>query len=291
MNTNVILTCAITGAGNSADKSPHVPITPQDIAQSALEAADAGASIAHIHVRNPQTGQGARDFALYEEVVAQIRESNQDLIINLTAGMGADFIPSADDPGMAGEGSDMADAHERVAHVLKLKPELCTLDCGSMNYADSAYVATPEQLRIMAGLIREAGVKPEIECFELGHIWMARTLVQEGLIDSPPMFQLCMGIPFGAPATPENLLTMRNNLPRDAVWAAFAIGRMQMPFVAQSSLMGGHIRVGLEDNLYLSKGVLATNAQLVHKASKILHELGVRIVSPAQARDILGLAA
>ncbi len=185
----------------------------------------------------------------------------------------------------------MADAFQRVAHVLDLKPELCTLDCGSMNYADSAYVATPEQLRVMAGLIKEAGVKPEIECFELGHIWMAKTLIQEGLVSSPPMFQLCMGIPFGAPATPENLLTMRNNLPRDAVWASFAIGRLQMPFVAQSALMGGHVRVGLEDNIYLSKGVQATNAQLVDKASRILSELGVKVVGPAEARDILGLAS
>jgi uncharacterized protein (DUF849 family) len=291
MNTSAILTCAITGAGNTVDKSPHVPVTPQDIADSALEAAKAGAAIVHIHVRDPQTGQGARDFALYEEVVTRIRESKQDVIINLTAGMGADFIPSNEDPGQAGEGSDMADAHARVAHVLDLRPELCTLDCGSMNYADSAYVATPEQLRVMAGLISEAGVKPEIECFELGHIWMAQTLIQEGLIPSPPMFQLCMGIPFGAPATPENLLTMRNNLPRDAVWAAFAIGRLQMPFVAQSALMGGHVRVGLEDNLYLSKGVQATNAQLVDKASRILSDLGGKVAGPAEARDILGLVA
>jgi uncharacterized protein (DUF849 family) len=291
MNTDVILTCALTGAGSTANKSPHVPVTPKDIAQSALEAAEAGASIAHIHVRDPQTGAGARDFKLYEETVSRIREANRDLIINLTAGMGADFIPSDTDPGTAGEGSDMAGARERVAHVLELKPELCTLDCGSMNYADSAYVATPDQLRVMARLIQEAGIKPEIECFELGHIWMARTLVQEGLVSSPPMFQLCMGIPFGAPGTPDNLLTMRNNLPQDAVWASFAIGRMQMPFVAQSALMGGHCRVGLEDNLYLSKGVLASNAQLVHKASNILQELGARVVSPAHARDILGLAA
>lgn len=290
MNTNTILTCAITGAGNTVDKSPHVPVTPQAIAQSALEAAEAGAAIAHIHVRDPHTGQGARELHLYEEVVSRIREVNTDLIINLTAGMGADFIPAHEDPGQAGEGSDMADAFQRVAHVLELKPELCTLDCGSMNYADSAYVATPEQLRVMAGLIKEAGVKPEIECFELGHIWMAQTLIQEGLVSSPPMFQLCMGIPFGAPATPENLLTMRNNLPRDAVWASFAIGRLQMPFVAQSALMGGHVRVGLEDNIYLSKGVQATNAQLVDKASRILSELGGKVVGPAEARDILGLA-
>jgi uncharacterized protein (DUF849 family) len=183
----------------------------------------------------------------------------------------------------------MADANERVAHVLDLKPELCTLDCGSMNYADSAYVATPEQLRSMARQIQQAGIKPEIECFELGHIWMANTLIQEGLIASPPMFQLCMGIPFGAPATPENLLAMRQNLPQDAIWASFAIGRMQMPFVVQSALMGGHVRVGLEDNLYLSKGVPATNAQLVEKASRILGELGIKTVGPDKARSILGI--
>ena len=289
MRNEVILTCAVTGAGDTSGKSPHVPVTPKEIAESALAARDAGAAVVHIHVRDPKTGKGAREFELYAEVVERVRTADSDVILNLTAGMGADFVPSTDNPALGGEGSDMADAFGRVAHVLELKPELCTLDCGSMNYADTAYVSTPDQLREMAAFIRDAGVKPEIECFELGHIWLASTLLAEGIIAHPPLFQLCMGIPFGAPATTANLLVMRDNLPQGAQWAAFAIGKMEMPFVAQSLLLGGHVRVGLEDNLYLEKGVQATNSQLVDKARTIVETLGARTVTPDRARELLGL--
>jgi uncharacterized protein (DUF849 family) len=289
MRHEVILTCAVTGAGDTSGKSPHVPVTPKEIAESALAARDAGAAVVHIHVRDPETGKGAREFELFAEVVERVRTAGSDVILNLTAGMGADFVPSTDNPALGGEGSDMADAFGRVAHVLELKPELCTLDCGSMNYADTAYVSTPDQLREMAAYIRDAGVKPEIECFELGHIWLAKALMAEGLIAEPPLFQLCMGIPFGAPATTANLLTMRDNLPQGAQWAAFAIGKMEMPFVAQSLLLGGHVRVGLEDNLYLEKGVQATNSQLVDKARTIVETLGSRTVTPDRAREMLRL--
>ena len=289
MRDEVILTCAVTGAGDTPGRSPHVPVTPEEIAESALAAREAGAAVVHIHVRDPETGKAAREHELYAEVVERVRSAGSDVIINLTAGMGADFVPSKDNPALGGEGSDMADAFGRVAHVLELKPELCTLDCGSMNYADTAYVATPDQLREMAALIRDAGVKPEIECFELGHIWLASTLMAEGLLAEPLLFQLCMGIPFGAPATTANLLAMRDNLPQGAQWAAFAIGKMEMPFVAQSLLLGGHVRVGLEDNLYLEKGVQATNSQLVDKARTIVETLGARTVTPDRAREILRL--
>lgn len=289
MLKEIILTCAVTGAGEIQEKSPHVPVTPVEIADSAIEAGETGAAVVHIHVRDPETGKAARQYELYSEVVERIRASKSDVILNLTAGMGADFIPSRENPLLGDDGTDMIDAYERVAHVLELKPELCTMDCGSLNYSDTVYIATPDQLREMSRLIRDAGVKPEIECFELGHIWLARTLMDEGLIASPPLFQLCMGIPFGAPATTANLLTMRDSLPAGALWASFAIGQMEMPFVAQSMLLGGHARVGLEDNLYLEKGVKATNSQLVEKAVRIIESLGGKIAAPDRARQILGL--
>lgn len=290
MRQEIILTCALTGAGETAEKSPHVPVTPKAIAEAALEAREAGAAVAHIHVRDPKIGKAARRFELYAEVVERIRAAGSDLILNITAGMGADFCPDPGNPAQAGPGSDMADARERVAHVLELMPELCTLDCGSMNYAQAAYISTPDQLREMARLIRDAGIKPEIECFELGHIWLAKTLIHEGLIAGTPLFQLCMGIPFGAPATAANLLAMVDNLPQSAQWAAFAIGKMEMPFVAQSLLLGGHVRVGLEDNLYLERGVLASNGMLVDKARGIVEMLGATTVPPARAREMLQIA-
>ncbi len=290
MRQEIILTCALTGAGETAEKSPHIPVTPKAIAEAALEAREAGAAVAHIHVRDPKTGKAARRFELYAEVVERIRAAGSDLILNITAGMGADFCPDPGNPAQSGPGSDMADARERVAHVLELMPELCTLDCGSMNYAQAAYISTPDQLREMARLIRDAGIKPEIECFELGHIWLAKTLIDEGLIAGTPLFQLCMGIPFGAPATAANLLAMVDNLPQSAQWAAFAIGRMEMPFVAQSLLLGGHVRVGLEDNLYLERGVLASNGMLVDKARSIVEMLGSTTVPPARAREMLQIA-
>jgi uncharacterized protein (DUF849 family) len=289
MNREVIITCAVTGAGDTADRHPVLPVTPEAIAQAALDAHTAGAAIAHIHVRDPVTGRAARRLALYQEVVERIRATGSEVILNLTAGMGGDFVPDAQKPWHGGPGTDMATVEERLAHVVELRPEICTLDCGSMNYAASAYVSTPDMLRGMAAIIRDAGIKPEIEVFELGHIWLAKQLIEEGLILPPPMFQLCMGIPYGAEADPRAVLAMRDLLPPGSSFAAFGIGRMQMPMVAQAMLLGGHVRVGLEDNLYLERGVLASNPQLVERAASIVRLLGGRVLSPPEARARLGL--
>lgn len=289
MNYEVIITCAVTGSGDSKSKHPGVPVTPEEIAAAAVEAAQAGAAVAHVHVRNPETGKFSRDIELYKEAAKLIRSSGVDIILNITAGMGADFAPSEEDPNVGGPGSDMASVAERVAHIEQIKPEICTLDCGSMNYAATAYVATYPMLRETARRIQAAGVKPEIEAMELGHIWQAKELIKEGLIDNDPLFQLCLGIPYGAEATPEIMMTMRNALPKNAMWASFGIGRMQMPMVAQAVLLGGNVRVGLEDNLYLDRGVLATNGQLVERAREIIERMGARALTPAEARKKLKL--
>jgi uncharacterized protein (DUF849 family) len=289
MNYNVIVTCAITGSGDAAGKHPRLPKTPEEIANAAIEAAQAGAAVAHIHVRDPETGEAARKLEWYEEVVERIRASSTDVVINLTAGMGGDFVPHPEDPGRGGPGTDMATPAERLAHVEKLLPEICTLDVGTQNYSNSAYVSTPEMLREMAKKIQSWGVKPEIEVFELGHIWFAKQLLKEGLIDTPPLFQLCMGIPWTAEANTENMLAFRNMLPENAHWAGFGISRMQMPMVAQAMILGGNVRVGLEDNLYLEKGVLASNGQLVERAVEIIGRLGGRVLSPAETRQKLAL--
>jgi uncharacterized protein (DUF849 family) len=289
MNTEVIVTCAVTGSGDTVGKHPAIPVTPEQIATAAVEAAQAGAAIAHIHVRDPATGRAARRLDLYREVVERVRASGVDVVINLTAGMGGDYVPDEREPWRGGPGSDMATVAERLAHVEELRPEICTLDCGSMNYVGSAYVSTPDMLRAMAARIKDAGVKPEMEVFELGHVWQAKMLVQEGLIEPPPLFQLCMGILYGAEADPRAVLAMRDLLPPGAVFAAFGIGRMQMPMVAQAVVMGGHVRVGLEDNLWLDKGVHASNADLVVRACEIVRLLGARVVGPEEARAKLGL--
>jgi uncharacterized protein (DUF849 family) len=289
VNREIIITCAVTGAGDTAGKHPAIPVTPRQIADSALEAAAAGAAIVHLHVRNPQTGKAARDIALYREAVGHIRESSVDVIINLTAGMGGDFVFDPADPLRGGTGSDMAAGDERVAHVEELLPEICTLDCGSLNFGNSAFLATADVLRDMAARIKRAGVKPEIECFELGHIWLAKQLIGEDLIEAPPLFQLCLGVPWGAEATTEALLAMRHHLPANANWAAFAIGRLQMPFVAQAAILGGHVRVGLEDNLWLDRGVPASNASLVTRAREIVERMGARVLNAAEARALLQL--
>ncbi len=289
MNYNVIVTCAITGSGDAAGKHPRLPKTPEEIANAAIEAALAGAAVAHIHVRDPETGEAARKLEWYEEVVERIRANSTDVVINLTAGMGGDFVPHPEDPGRGGPGTDMATPAERLAHVEKLLPEICTLDVGTQNYSNSAYVSTPEMLREMAKKIQSWGVKPEIEVFELGHIWFAKQLLKEGLIDTPPLFQLCMGIPWTAEANTENMLAFRNMLPENAHWAGFGISRMQMPMVAQAMILGGNVRVGLEDNLYLEKGVLASNGQLVERAVEIIGRLGGRVLSPAETRQKLAL--
>jgi uncharacterized protein (DUF849 family) len=289
MNHDVIISCAVTGAGDTVGKHPAIPVTPKEIADAAIEAARAGAAVAHLHVRDPETGKAARRPEHYREAVERIRDSGIDVVINLTAGMGGDFFFDPAEPSRAGAGSDLAGAEERVAHVEELRPEICTLDCGSLNFGDGLFMATADLLRDMAARIQKAGVKPEIECFELGHIWLAKDLIKRGLIDEPPMFQLCLGIPWGAEATTETMLTMRNHLPPGANWAAFAIGRMQMPFVAQAMLLGGNVRVGLEDNIWLDRGVPASNGSLTARAREIVERLGGRALSPAEARAKLGL--
>ncbi|MFF5986583.1 BKACE family enzyme [Prauserella flavalba] len=291
MNNEVIITCALTGAGDTVGKSEHVPVTPEQIAGSAVEAANAGAAVVHIHVRDIETGQGSRDVGLYREVVRRVRDSGVDVVINLTAGMGGDLVIDDEDPLKPVDGTDLVNAQDRLPHVEELLPDICTLDCGSLNFGEGhqLYVSTPDMLRAGAKRVKELGVKPELEIFDTGQLWFATKLIEEGLIDAPPLFQLCMGIPYGAPANPELLQTMVHMLPEGAQWASFAIGRNQLPWVAHSALLGGHVRVGLEDNLYLSKGVKATNGQLVERAVSIVEDLGATVASPADARRILQL--
>jgi uncharacterized protein (DUF849 family) len=292
MNPNVIITCAVTGAGDTVDKHPAIPVTPEQIANSALEAADAGAAIVHCHVRNPETGKGSRSVDLYTEVVERIRDKNKDVIINLTAGMGGDVeVGKGEDPGNFGPETDLVGPVERLLHVDALRPEICTLDCGTLNFGDgnSIVVQTPNQLRAQAKLIQQYGVKPEMEIFDSGNLWFAKQLCQEELINTPPMFQLCLGIPWGAPVNTQTMAYMVSQLPDDAVWAGFGIGRYQFPMVAQAVLLGGHVRIGLEDNLYLEKGVYASNGTLTEKAVKIVELLGSKVASPDEARGILGL--
>ena len=291
MNRKVMITCALTGAGDTVDRSEHVPVTPEQIAESGIAAARAGATIVHIHVRDPQTGKGSREVALYAEVVERIRASDVDVIINTTAGMGGDLVLDPQNPTQFVEGTDLVNGVERLAHVAEILPDICTLDCGSLNFGEGSlvYVSTPDMLRDGAKRIQELGVRVEMEIFDTGHLWFANQLVEEGLVDAPPMYQLCMDIPYGAPADPRLLATMVSQLPGNAVWASFALGRMQMPWVAQSVLLGGHVRVGLEDNLYLSRGVKATNAQLVERARTIIEAMGSEVATPDDAREILSL--
>lgn len=293
MNSNVIITAAITGSGESAHKSPHVPVTPKELAHEAIEVAKAGAAIAHIHVRDPKTGLPARDLHLYREVVERIREQETDIVINLTTGMGGDLFlgPDSDPLNLDTKYTDLIGQYERQKHVEILRPEICTLDCGSFNYnvGNYVYVSTTDMLRKGAARLKEIGVKPELEVFDLGHIWFAKEMLKEGLLEGQPLFQLCMGIKWGAEGTTRNMLTMMENLPKEANWSAFGIGQMEMPIVAQTAAMGGNIRVGLEDNLYLKKGVLATNAQLVTQARTIVEAMGATIQTPEQARQKFGL--
>ncbi|MFI8357488.1 3-keto-5-aminohexanoate cleavage protein [Streptomyces cyaneofuscatus] len=291
VNQDVIITCALTGAGDTVGRSPHVPVTPEQIAASAVEAAGAGAAVVHIHVRDPESGAPSRDPRLYREVVERIRETGTDVVINLTAGMGGDLVIDPAAPLKQLPGTDLVGGLERLPHVEDLLPDICTLDCGSLNFGDGSnlYVSTPDMLRTGAKRIQELGVRPELEIFDTGQLWFAKQLLAEGLLDDPTVFQLCMGIPWGAPADPGVLQSMVNMLPEGARWASFALGRMQMPWVAQSILLGGHVRVGLEDNLYLGKGVKATNGQLVERAVHITEALGSRVASPDEARQQLGL--
>ena len=293
MNDEVIITCAVTGAGDTAGVHPELPVTPRQIAEAALEAARAGAAVAHVHVRDPQTGAPSRKLEYYREVVERIRESSTDVIINLTTGMGGDLVVDDAHPTVAAPGSDMVPALERLEHVEALLPEMCTLDCGTMNFSDGDYAAvvTPSQLRAMAARVKELGVKPELEVFDTGQVWLASRLVDEGLIEGTPLFQLCLGIRYGAPADTRTMLAMIDLLPAGSQWAAFALGRLEMPFVAQALLLGGNVRVGLEDNLYLRRGVFASNAELVAHAVGIVESLGARPLTPEEARVKLGLRA
>lgn len=291
MNRHVIITCALTGAGDTTGRSELVPVTPRQIAESAIEAARAGAAIVHVHVREPSTGAGSREVAYYREVLERVRDSDVDVVINTTAGMGGDLILDPDDPSYFAEGTDLVSGIERLKHVEELLPDICTLDCGSLNFGEGSlvYVSTPDMLRAGAKRIQELGVRCEMEIFDTGHLWFANQLVAEGLIDDPAMFQLCMGIPYGAPPDAATLMAMVNRLPAGAQWASFALGSMQLPWVAQSVLLGGHVRVGLEDNLYLSKGVKATNGALVQRAVTLIEAMGATVATPDDAREILNL--
>ena len=292
MNKEIIISCAITGSGDTSKKHPNLPILPKQIADEAIEAAKAGAAIAHMHVRDPD-GKPSRKLEYYKEVADRVRSSDTDVIINFTTGMGGDFEVGQDaDPlNPIGPNTDMIHTLERLEHIEELLPEICTLDCGSLNFGDSnmLFVHTPMQLRSAAKKMQELGVKPEMEAFEMGHLWFANQLYKEGLIDGPPLYQICLGIPWGSPADTSSMKVMADMVPKEGIWAGFGIGRHQMPMAAQAIILGGNVRVGLEDNLYLEKGVFASNAQLVEKAARIADDLGAKILNPNQARNKLKL--
>ena len=292
MNTEVFVTCAVTGSGATQDRSPHVPRSPAQIAESAIAAARAGAAIVHCHVRDPETGVPSRDRALYREVTERVRDSETDVVLNLTAGMGGDLtFGPPDAPLPPRGGTDMASAEERVAHLAECRPEIATLDCGTMNFAEADYVMTntPGMLRAMGAMMTGLGIRPEIEAFDTGHLWLARALVAEGVLEAPALVQFCMGVPWGAPDDLSTLLAMVHNVPSDWTWSAFSLGRHQMPYVAAAVLAGGNVRVGLEDNLWLAKGRLATNAELVERAVGIVEGLGARVIDAQAVRERLGL--
>lgn len=292
MSQDVFITCAITGSGGTQDRSPHVPRSPEQIADSAIAAAKAGAAIAHCHVRDPETGAPSRELKLYREVTERIRDADVDIVLNLTAGMGGDLVfgpPSAPLPLQAT--SDMVSADERLAHIAECLPEICTLDCGTMNFAEADYVMTntPGMLREMGARMEALDVKPEIEAFDTGHLWLAKQLVSEGTLSSPALVQLCMGIPWGAPNDLNTFMAMVNNVPEEWNWSAFSIGRDQMAYVAAAVLAGGNVRVGLEDNLWLGKGELATNEALVSRAVTIIEAMGGKIMTADAVREKLNL--
>ncbi len=293
MNKNVFITCAVTGSGSSQDRSPHVPRSPAQIAESAIAAAKAGAAVVHCHVRDPETGVPSRDLGLYREVTDRIRDSDTDVVLNLTAGMGGDMVfGDVENPlPVNAAGTDMIGATARMAHIAECLPEICTLDCGTMNFAEADYVMTntPGMLRAMGQMMADLGVKPEIEAFDTGHLWFAKELEKEGVLQSPALVQLCMGVPWGAPNDLNTFMAMVNNVPSDWNWSAFSLGRDQMAYVAASVLAGGNVRVGLEDNLWLDKGVLAENYQLVERAGTIIENMGGKLMGPAEVREQLGL--
>jgi uncharacterized protein (DUF849 family) len=292
MNREVFITCAVTGSGATQDRSPHVPRSPRQIADSAIDAARAGAAVVHCHVRDPDTGAPSRRLDLYREVTERIRESEIDVVLNLTAGMGGDMIfGPTEAPLPLQAGTDMIGAAARVEHVAQCLPEICTLDCGTMNFAEADYVMTntPGMLQAMGRMMTALGVKPEIEAFDTGHLWYAKQLVEDGILDGPALVQLCMGVPWGAPDDLNTFMAMVNNVPPDWTFSGFSLGRNQMAYVAASVLAGGNVRVGLEDNLWLGKGQLATNAQLVERAATIIENMGAKVIGPAEVRSKLGL--
>lgn len=292
MNKEVFITCAVTGSGGTQDKSPHVPRSPKQIAQSAIAAAEAGAAVVHCHVRDPETGTPSRKLEYYREVTEYIRASGTDVVLNLTAGMGGDIVfGGTEAPLPLVAGTDMAGATERVAHVAQCLPEICTLDCGTMNFAEADYVMTntPGMLQAMGQMMTDLGVKPEIEAFDTGHLWYAKQLVADGVLEPDALVQLCMGVPWGAPDDLNTFMAMVNNVPPNWTFSAFSLGRNQMAYVAASVLAGGNVRVGLEDNLMLERGVLAENYQLVEKARGIIEALGARVIGPEEVRQKLKL--
>jgi uncharacterized protein (DUF849 family) len=290
MNTKTIITCALTGGDDTGLKYPAVPVTPEQIAQSAIGAANAGAAIVHVHVRHPETGKPSMEPSYYREVVERIRASGTDVVINLTTGPGARYIPSVEKANEAADGSNLRPPAERVRHITELRPEICSLDMGSLNFGKGALINVPRHIEIIAAAIKEAGVKPELECFDTGHVALANDMIRRGLVDPNPLFQFVLGVPWGAPATTETMTLMKNLAPHGANWCAFGIGRHEFPMVAQALLLGGHVRVGLEDNLYFARGVLAeSNAQLVARAAEIVRMLGSDVATPNEAREILGL--
>jgi uncharacterized protein (DUF849 family) len=291
MQRKVIISCAVTGSADTPGRNPAVPVTPEQIAASALDAAKAGAAIVHVHVRDPKTTKPSMETAHYREVMERIRAKNGDVLINLTTGPGARFTHDESDPSKPGPGSSLKSPADRVRHVVELKPDICSLDMGSLNMGDRVFVNTPSHLQAMAEAIKTAGVMPELEVFETGHLLLAKRFLEQGYVKPPGMFQICLGIAWGQPATPEAMTYMRNLLPPDSPWFAFGISLHQFPMVAQTVLLGGHPRVGLEDNIYLEKGKLApSNAALVEKAAKIIAILGDHVATPGDARQILGLA-
>ena len=292
LNREVFITCAVTGSGSTQDRSHYVPRSPKDIADSAINAARAGAAIVHCHVRDPETGKPSRNLAYYREVTDRIRDADVDVVLNLTAGMGGDIVfGGTENPLPVGEGTDMIGAEERVAHIIECLPEICTLDCGTMNFAEADYVMTntPGMLQAMGSIMTKAGVKPEIEAFDTGHLWYAKQLVADGIIEDDVLVQLCMGVPWGAPDDLNTFMAMVNNVPKNWTFSAFSLGRNQMPYVAAAILAGGNVRVGLEDNLWLEKGVLAKNEDLVSRAKEIIEAMGAKVIGAKDVRKKLNL--
>jgi len=290
MSRPVVITCAVTGGGPLSSRN-RAPVTPDEIATASLEAAREGASIVHIHVRDPQAGKPSGEFSLYESVVEKIRASSVDVLLNLTTGFGARYVPDAADPKRGGPGSTILSPEQRCEHVLKLKPDICSLDMGSMNFGDTVFMNTPKHLEAIASMVRQEGVVPEIEVFEPGHIRLAKNFIERGILKGPGWFQLCLGIAWGSPADARTMQYLAEQLPSGCGWSGFGIGEAQFPMAAQAAILGGHVRVGMEDNLYLARGVPASNRSLVQRAVTIIEALGFRVASPSEARRVLNVAS